>query len=366
MSKRFWAVGLGATLGLSSLALAADDAAMGKRVQELLHAHQAEVYGCVQSAAKKPDGEMLVRVMVGEDQKASKADVLKDQSGGGALGVCLTGKIRQWDLTPLSAAAGDQVVFPLVFKPEALKPGEKRVVVPMSAQETQGAQRFLIDDQSVGEAPLASMTLLSLAANQTAPAGSEHPSEEVAVYVLEGSFKLGDDTLKAGDVLWLGEDTARPALAPLAKKPLRIVEIRAHGDGKGQKIARGDEAKSYPLPGGGGSAKLLLDGTGAKLAVDLLEADTGATIPSHKHATQDEELFVLDGSAETTVGKNKLAVAAGDAVRIAANAPHAVKVVTPLKAIQVYAPGGPEQRFKGAGAGGDDGGGGKKRHKGKK
>jgi quercetin dioxygenase-like cupin family protein len=173
---------------------------------------------------------------------------------------------------------------------------------------------------------------------------------------------MGADTINTGDVVWLGEDTPRPALVPLNKKPLKLLEVRAHGDGKGQKIARADEAKSYPLPGGSGSAKLLLDGTGAKLAVDVLETEAGASIPAHKHATQDEELFVLGGTSEMTVGKQTLEVAPGDAVRIAANAMHAVKVVEPLKAIQIYAPAGPEQRFKGGG-GDEEKGGAKKRKK---
>jgi quercetin dioxygenase-like cupin family protein len=350
-------------LALSSLAFADEGAVMGKRVLDLLHSHQRDVFGCVQQATKVPDGEMLIQVVIGEDQHAAKAEVLKDQSGGGLLGACVTSKIKAWDLKPLSAAAGDQVVFPLVFKPQPLKAGEKRIVVSMAAQESQGAQRFLIDDQSIGEAPLASMSMLSLSPLQAAPAGQAHPQEEMAIYVLEGSFKLGADTINAGDTIWLGEDTPRPALTPLNKKSLKILEVRAHGDGKGQKIVRADDAKSYPLAGGG-TAKLLLDGTGAKLALDFLDAAAGAGIPTHKHATQDEELFVLDGTGEMTVGKQKLEVAPGDAVRIAANATHAVKVVEPLKAIQIYAPAGPEQRFKG---GGDDedkaSGGGKKKRK---
>ncbi|MCU1277147.1 MAG: hypothetical protein JWM53_693, partial [bacterium] len=59
-----------------AFAAESDDAAMGKRVQELLHAHQAEVFGCVAAATGSVKGEMLVRVMVGADQHPSKADVL--------------------------------------------------------------------------------------------------------------------------------------------------------------------------------------------------------------------------------------------------------------------------------------------------
>jgi quercetin dioxygenase-like cupin family protein len=336
-----------ALLMVSAPAFAADDAAMGKRVQDLLHAHQAEVFGCVAAATGAVKGEMLVRVMVGPDQHAAKADVLKDQTGVPSLAPCLQAKMQKWDLTSLEAAQGDQVVFPLAFKPEPLQKGEKRMLVPMSAQETQGPQRFLIDDESIGEAPLASISMLTLPGNATSPAKARKgEQEEVVLYILDGGFKVGADTLKAGDALWLGAGTDRPAIVPADKKPLKLLEIRAHGDGTGQKIVKGAEAKSYKIAGGKASAKLLLDGTGAKLAVDEIDAEPGTTIASHKHQTQDEEIFFLSGRSTTTVGKQTFDTAAGDALRIPANATHTMKVTEPLKALQVYAPGGPEQRFK--------------------
>src|SRR5262249_44749250 len=159
-----------------------------------------------------------------------KADVLKDQTGVPTLGPCLQGKMQKWDLTPLKAAAGDQVVFPLAFRPTPLGKGEKRVLVPMSAQEAAGPQRFLIDDQSSGEAPLASVSMLTLPGTASAPIKSRKDEvEEVALYVLDGGFKLGTDSLKAGDVLWLGAHVDRPALIPVGGKPLKLLEIRAHG-----------------------------------------------------------------------------------------------------------------------------------------
>lgn len=335
-------------MGAPALAAEGGDAAMGKRVQDLLHAHQAEVFGCVAAATSTPKGEMLVRVMVGENQKPVKADILKDQTGVPSLGPCLQAKIQTWDLTSLEAHAGDQVVFPLAFKPEPpLAKGEKRMLVPMAAQDTQGPQRFLIDDQSIGEPPLASMSMLTLAGNMSSPAKSRKgEEEEMVLYVLDGGFKLGADTLKAGDALWLGAGTDRPAIAPVDKKPLKLLEIRAHGTGTGQKVVHAADVKAYKILGGKGTARLLLDGTGAKLAVDELEAEAGATVASHKHQAQDEELYFLSGSATTTVAKQKFETAAGDALRIPANASHTMKVTEPLKAIQVYAPAGPEQRFK--------------------
>jgi quercetin dioxygenase-like cupin family protein len=342
--KRF-ALGLYA-MGCATSAWAADDAAMGRRVQDLLHAHQAEVYGCVAASNAPARGEMLVRVMIGEDQHAAKADILKDEAKLPALGACLTAKIKRWDLAPLAAAAGDQVVFPLVFKPEPLARGQKRLLVPMSAQEVDHGQRFLIDDQSIGEAPLATMQLLEVPAGGQVGVGKPRDKEEEVLYVLEGAPKVGSDVLKPGDALWLGADVVRPEFASSDKKSFKLLDVRAHGEATGQAIVRGADAKSYDA-GDKGHVKLLLDGTPAHVALDVLVSDAGAVIPTHKHASQDEELFFVAGRSSVTVGKESLETAPGDALRIPAGATHAVKVAEALQAIQIYAPNGPEQRFKG-------------------
>jgi quercetin dioxygenase-like cupin family protein len=189
--------------------------------------------------------------------------------------------------------------------------------------------------------------MLSLPANAVSPAKTrKDDEEEMVLYVLDGGFKVGPEALKSGDVLWLGAHTDRPAITPADKKPLKLLEIRAHGEGTGQKVIHGADVKSYKIAGGKVTARLLLDGTGAKLAVDELDADAGAAIASHKHQAQDEEIYFLSGRSTTTVGKQAFETAPGDALRIPSNTTHTMKVTEPLKAIQIYAPGGPEQRFK--------------------
>ena len=345
---RMTGIALAVVLGaVPAFAAEGDDAAMGRRVQDLLHAHQADVFGCVAQANGSVKGEMLLRVVVGANQRPVKADVLKDQTGLPALGPCLQSKMQKWDLGSLQAAAGDQVVFPLVFKPEELRKGDKRVLVPMSAQETQGPQRFVIDDGTIGEAPLASVSMLTVPPKSMSPGKSrKDDDEEVALYVLDGGFKVGAAALAAGDVLWLGAHSDRPAITPTGPKPLTLLEIRAHGAGTGQKVIHAADLKSYKIAGGKATARLLLDGTSAKLAVDEIDAEAGAAISSHKHQAQDEELYFLAGRTTTTVGKHAYETAPGDALRIAANTAHSMKVTEALRAIQIYAPGGPEQRFK--------------------
>jgi quercetin dioxygenase-like cupin family protein len=107
-------------------------------------------------------------------------------------------------------------------------------------------------------------------------------------------------------------------------------------------IAR--DTKALPIKNA--SIKLFLDGSGAPIALDELTADKGAQIPPHKHDGSDELLYVLEGKTTTTVGGKSFPVVGGDALRIPANTEHSVTVDEKLVAVQIYAPGGPEQRFK--------------------
>ena len=60
----------------------------------------------------------------------------------------------------------------------------------------------------------------------------------------------------------------------------------------------------------------------------------------------DEILYILEGDGELTLDGKKIQVSAGSAVFIPRNAPHSfISGAQGLKALQVYAPGGPEQRF---------------------
>jgi putative monooxygenase len=109
------------------------------------------------------------------------------------------------------------------------------------------------------------------------------------------------------------------------------------------------EAPRHLIANGKGSATLLLNAsTGATAAsMTLLELGKGAGVPEHVHESSAEILYIEDGAAEMTVSGQKLRVERGDAVYIPAGAKHSAQVVSegPLRAVQVYAGPGPEQRF---------------------
>ncbi len=109
------------------------------------------------------------------------------------------------------------------------------------------------------------------------------------------------------------------------------------------------EVAAHPIAGGKGTASILFDATNGspEAALTLLVLQPGAAVPEHVHETSAELLYVLEGEAEMTLGGEAFRLVPNTAVRIPANAKQAAKAVSdrPFRALQVYAPAGPEQRF---------------------
>lgn len=397
---RRWAHRLGAwggslTLTLTSLVVPGSVAAapsggeqeMGRLLQEELRAHGADVHGCYASAlAARPglSGEVLVRIHVASDGGVVQAEVLKDQVNSGRLTDCLTGAMQHWKVPRLAGEGTQQIVFPLVFKPEDVA-GGPRYVVPLSDGKP-GAlpggkitARVLVDAANVGPTG-ASLTRLGLSPS-TRLALHKHPGAIEILYVVKGRAHLRDgfgDPLEAaetGDVVIHRAGVGHSVeAAPLA--PLDLIQIfigpgpehayldpkRREGTLAIKKTARpADEetarreapeivkaAAQKPLQilAGQGAVTLLLDGKLKEAAVERFEAEAGAEVKLHKHDLADEILYVLSGKAEMTVAGKPFAIAAGDAIHIPKTTPHSLAVTEKLVALQVYAPAGPEQRFK--------------------
>jgi mannose-6-phosphate isomerase-like protein (cupin superfamily) len=228
--------------------------------------------------------------------------VLKNQSGSSTVGKCIDDQIRRWDISSLKAAEGDQLVFPLAFKP---------------------------DDQ-----PQVKLETLDVR-------GPTRVTQEAVLYVVRGRIKAGPDVLNADDLVWL----RAPATIDRVdiEQPV-IVEITGM---TGQPmVVRKALTKSYPIAGGKGQATLFLDGTSQPIAIEKITAEKGVKIPPHTHAGSEELLYIVSGKGMTRIGDKPVFTTAGTILRIPAGVEHSLTVDEPLVAVQVYAPGGPEQRFK--------------------
>jgi len=106
-------------------------------------------------------------------------------------------------------------------------------------------------------------------------------------------------------------------------------------------------------PAAASKAQVLLhaDNTGNDAgALSLLEMAPGMTVPLHRHPDSIEVVYVLSGHAVMTdITERDQKIGPGDAVMVARGVAHGLKNTggEPLVAVQLYAPGGPEQRFLG-------------------
>jgi mannose-6-phosphate isomerase-like protein (cupin superfamily) len=91
-------------------------------------------------------------------------------------------------------------------------------------------------------------------------------------------------------------------------------------------------------------------GDGGEAAVEMLSADAGFTVAKHKHDASIEILYVIEGKGTMTIGGETYDVRPGTAVWVPKGVEHSFTgdATTPLLALQIYTPGGPEERFKAA------------------
>lgn len=137
-----------------------------------------------------------------------------------------------------------------------------------------------------------------------------------------------------------------------AAEPAKATKPSAATPAKGAVIQR-DHQPVYPIAGGTAGARVLLDEStvpGLKEAsMTELIMLPGTVVPEHVHERSAELLYILEGRGMMQLADQLLEVKPGTVVFIPAGVKHSVRLdtkVEPLRAIQVYTPGGPEQRFK--------------------
>jgi mannose-6-phosphate isomerase-like protein (cupin superfamily) len=88
-------------------------------------------------------------------------------------------------------------------------------------------------------------------------------------------------------------------------------------------------------------------GRNVHASVGVLITAGDAKIAEHVHEGSWEHLVVLEGQGTMTLAGERVPVKAGEALFMPQGAPHAFEASGGrLLALQIYAPGGPEQRFK--------------------
>lgn len=107
----------------------------------------------------------------------------------------------------------------------------------------------------------------------------------------------------------------------------------------------------FPQAGGRLQVSLLLDeeGQGSRLAsFSLLAAESSVGVPEHQHQESAEIVFIESGEGAMRVGDQTVTIRPGTFVYIPPRTPHDFRPTgtSPLRALQLYSPAGPEQRFR--------------------
>ncbi len=85
---------------------------------------------------------------------------------------------------------------------------------------------------------------------------------------------------------------------------------------------------------------------GAPFSASVLALAAGAKVPEHVHANETELLYILEGSGTMTIAGTDVAVTPTSVIQIPPNTKHAFAASANVRAVQLYTPAGPEQRFK--------------------
>jgi quercetin dioxygenase-like cupin family protein len=233
------------------------------------------------------------------------------------------------------------------------------------------AARVLLSPATAGDDD-ASITLLELeeGTELRLPGGAD--STPLA-FVIEGrgTFRNAEGGA-AGEPFAAGDAAFAPAGVPVglrASEPSRVLVAYAAagpeaaflaGEGAAAAAAAGDgeivvllaqAASSFPIAGGLGEVTIYADEASVgdvRASLGLLEAGPGMEVPLHTHDDASETLYLLSGRGTMRAAERTFEARAGMAVQVPRGVEHAFVVEgdEPVRAVQLCAPAGPEQRFK--------------------
>ncbi len=351
-----------------------EDEQQAERLAAIQHAMNQLDEGAQQcwAAAAAVEGYQLagdLAALVEIAAPRASVQVTRNTSGSVRLSACVAELLARYPWAP--PLAGQAISLPFAFRAPSGQSVIDRRFVPAVSQGSV-AVATLLDERNTGN-PAASLFEVTVAAG--ASTGLRVASRTEAWFFL-GTGEIGTASsgrgqaqrLTGGDLLLVPAGTARK-LEASAGAPLRAVLVVTPGGVEGSAragalptpeapltktapataftLARASDAKRYPRPGG--EVSLLLDPATTKqpaLSAAILSFAAGTAVPLHQHAAETELLYILEGAGTLTIGEATLPVEPSSVLQLPRGVPHAFVASAPLRALQLYTPAGPEQRFK--------------------
>jgi quercetin dioxygenase-like cupin family protein len=330
-------------------------AAIQKAMNELTPA----VQGCWAAAATAHfdiAGEVAAQIDV--KPAGAHALIVRDSAHDDVLAACIVALLEKYPYAP--PLRGQSFQLPFQFQaPDGQSVIDRRLVSWKGQDKISIA--VLLDQANTGNAA-AAMYELAIASHGATPMRIADRAE-LWYFLGPARAKWGttDERVAAGDMLYVPKGAARALEALDSDVHALLVLVPGGREGAARAgalpmreasmgttaiepvLVRGSTAKTY------GPATIYVEEASAKgtpLAASVLQLAGGAKVPEHVHDRETELLYVLSGSGTMTVAGKDVAVTATSAIQIPAGTKHAFAAAEPVRAVQIYTPAGPEQRFK--------------------
>jgi putative monooxygenase len=324
-------------------------AAIQKAMNELDEAAQ----GCWALAATEGyDIAGELEAGIGIQERGAKVELI-DRIGSAKLRECMKQVLEKYPWPP--PLHGQAIRLPFAFKaPDGQSVIDRRLVETKTQDKVSVA--VLLDQSNTGNAA-ASMFEVGMAADAST---GWRKTERAELWYFLTPAKINTGLLDAGDMLFVRAGGVRTIGARSSE--LHAVLVVAPGGREGAArggalptpptsdkaqmpvvTLRAKDAKTY------GPATIYLDSAvykDAPLSASVLQLAAGAKVPEHLHANETELIYVLEGSGTMTIAGQEVAVTSTSVIQIPPNTRHAFSAAENVRAVQLYTPGGPEQRFK--------------------
>jgi len=336
---------------VAMVARGADAAPLDRVVGKTIRANYGALHGCFRKSLAQDRGRggtLFITVTLGAADSVHSARVEKDGLGHKAASACVLTWVRGWTFRGAAAAGAgmrSEITIPITLRPApkqfvvrledtaiAASGGVQRraLLTPKNSGATAATMEWIKIDRSSGAAPLS-------------PAGAV----DRVLYVLtgKGRYRVGRRTrrLAAGTVLWAGGGIAVTLQGELEWILVMAPNPRA---ASGQPVAVGLRGTRARVDGRVRAWPLL---THARIKHRRIYAGLVALARGQHElpmAGQAELLYLLEGAAEVILSDGTTQhVGPGHAIYLPPGMGRRIKVAAAMRALQIYAPAGPERRY---------------------
>ena len=327
-------------------------------IQHAMNELDEAAQGCWAAAAVERfdiEGDVKVQIEIGPT--SSTAAIVSDTTRNAKLTGCLTQLLGAYKWAP--PLYGQSIQLPFQFRAPDGQSVIDRGLVPWTGQGKVSVAVLLDENNSGNDA--ASMLEVAIAAGGTT--GARVPDRAELWYFL-GPAKVSGTPVAAGDMAYVHAGGVREVAALGADVHAVVVLVPGGREGAARAGALPARPASELPVRAARAAPVILPASAAKtfgpatiyaepavlhdnmLSASVLSLAANAVVPEHVHAGETELLYVLAGSGTMTVNGVKLPVTPTTVIQVPKATTHGFTASAAVRAVQIYTPAGPEQRFK--------------------